>query len=194
MHASDAGLDDGHTAARIRAGDDRAFGALFEAHYVNLVGYAESFLGSHEDAEEIVCELFATLYERRATWDPHGSIRAYLFRAVRNRVSNFHRDRQRADARVAAFTADDLDGDDRVPPPADAALLASEDAAVRKAALERVMIELPPRAREVVALRWGEGMSDEMIAEVLETTVAAVRMQASRALKVLRERLPGYLR
>lgn len=186
-------LDDERVlVARIRAGSEDAFARLFRDHYVNLVGYAESFLGSHEDAEEIVCDLFSHLYDRRGEWDPGGSVRGYLFRAARNRVFNFVRDTRRADARMTAMRQDDAEGG--YTDPADVAFLASEDAAVRAAALERVMAELPARAREVVALRWGEGMPDETIAEILETTVAAVRMQASRALKVLRERLPRYLR
>ena len=154
-----------------------------------------SFLGSHEDAEEVVCTFFAHLHERRMAWEPHGSIRGYLFRSVqKSNVTNFLRDMKRSDVRIAALIADDADAITGHVASADEGLLSDEDATIRTAALAQVMMELPTRAREGVALRWVHGLSDEVIAQALETTVPAVRMQASRALKLLRERLPEYLR
>ena len=58
------------------------------------------------------------------------------------------------------------------------------------AAVWRAVDSLPPVRRTVVILRWQRQMSFDQIAEVLGTSSAAVQMQLSRAMKLLRELLP----
>lgn len=189
-----ASVSDEHIIAGIRSGSEDAFSLLFHAHYVDLVGYAESYLASHEEAEEVVCELFVRIYEIRQEWQPGTNLRAYLFRAVRNRVLNLIRNNKREAERSFRFTSEMYLESDSLLQDIHADLEdEEEDIKVRKV-LEQAIASLPPRAREVVSLRWKEGMSDDMIAQIMDTTVAGVRMQASRALKVLKERLAGYLK
>lgn len=189
-----ASVSDEHIIAGIRSGSEDAFSRLFHAHYVDLVGYAESYLASHEEAEEVVCELFVRIYEIRQEWQPGTNLRAYLFRAVRNRVLNLIRNNKREAERSFRFTSEMYLESDSLLQDIHADLEdEEEDIKVRKV-LEQAIASLPPRAREVVSLRWKEGMSDDMIAQIMDTTVAGVRMQASRALKVLKERLAGYLK
>lgn len=187
-------VDDEDTVERIHSGSEEAFSQLFHAHYVDLVGYAESFLGSHEEAEEVVCELFVRIYEIRMGWEPGGSIRGYLFRAVRNRVMNQMRSRVREHTRNVLFTQEWYLENDSSLASVYSDLEKDEEDQHVMTAINRAIASLPARAREVVSLRWKEGMSDDMIAEIMDTTVAGVRMQASRALQTLRERLPRYLK
>ncbi|NAZ77867.1 sigma-70 family RNA polymerase sigma factor, partial [Kineococcus sp. T13] len=56
-------------------------------------------------------------------------------------------------------------------------------------ALLAALRTLPPKQRAVIALRHLDQMSDERIAEVLDTTVGAVRVNASRGLATLRTRI-----
>ena len=70
------------------AGDERALETLFRSHYASLCEFAVRYVREEALAEEIVQDLFADLWARRAEWRLRGPVRAYLFGAVRNRALN----------------------------------------------------------------------------------------------------------
>ena len=78
---------------RIRAGDARAFEALFRAYVDSLCSFAYSYTDSQSAAQEIVQDLFCRLWERRDTLDVPRNVNAYLYGAVRNRAINYLRTR-----------------------------------------------------------------------------------------------------
>src|SRR2546428_13399374 len=71
--------------ARIRAGDEAAFEAMFRAYYDPLCRYVAPYLGSRDAAEDAVQGVFVRIWEDRARWAvsdlPH-----YLYAAVRRRA------------------------------------------------------------------------------------------------------------
>src|SRR5689334_19577783 len=73
-------------SARIQAGDARAFEALFREYHPRLLSFAASYAGSVEAGEEVVADVFAWIWEHRATWAPTNGESAYLYGAVRNRA------------------------------------------------------------------------------------------------------------
>lgn len=56
-----------HIVARGRAGDEAAFVALLRLHYAALCKFATALTHASDQAEEIVQDLFAGIWERRAT-------------------------------------------------------------------------------------------------------------------------------
>ena len=77
--------DDQALVARIRAGDDVAFEAMFRHHYRGLLGFARSLVGTMAEAEEIVQDVLAGVWANRGTWTVHAGVAGYLYGAVRNR-------------------------------------------------------------------------------------------------------------
>jgi len=75
-------------ALRIRAGDEGAYAELFREVHVALREFATTYVHSAALAEEIVQDVFLDLWIRRVEWAPARGIRAYLFRAVRNRATD----------------------------------------------------------------------------------------------------------
>ena len=71
--------------ARIRAGDEAAFEALFHEYYDPLCRYAAQFLGNRDQAEDIVQGVFARVWRDRERWAA-SNIRHYLYAAVRRRT------------------------------------------------------------------------------------------------------------
>ena len=69
----------------IRNGDQEAFSGFFEAHHVELVKYAFRFLYDQEACEDVVQEVFISLWENRNKLDIKSSLRNYLFSMVRNK-------------------------------------------------------------------------------------------------------------
>jgi len=74
------------TAIRqIQLGNLRVFESLFREYYQMLCNYALRFVGDPDTAEEMVQDLFYTLWERRMDLNINSSVKSYLFSAVQNR-------------------------------------------------------------------------------------------------------------
>jgi len=179
---------DAELAGRIRAGDAAAFETVFRAYHARLVPFAACYVGSVAVADEVVADVFAWLWERRADWHPGVSIASYLYGAVRNRALNEAK-RAAGDRRRVAGVAADGEIPGAGESPLDAAQRVERDDDV--AAAWRAIMALPERRRLILTLRWRHELSWDEIAAMLGTTSAAVQMDHSRALRRLRETLRG---
>lgn len=172
---------------RIRAGDVQAFEQLFRALHPALVSFALRYTGDTARAEELVQDVFFAIWQARAEWAPQGSVRGYLFGAVRNRALNVRR-RDVLEQDLAAEAAHaDTPPLHSVAADADAEAEQAELVLLAQAALDA----LPERCRLVMHLRWREGMSYAEIAEVMGIGVKGVENQLSRGLKAVRARVLG---
>jgi RNA polymerase sigma-70 factor, ECF subfamily len=171
--------------ARIRGGDVRAFESLFRAYYGGLCSFASRYTGERALAEELVQDLFADLWAKRASWEVRGNARSYLFGALRNRALNL-RKRQAAER---DWEREEGSADVRElhpsPEQADHALEARD----LRDRLAAAMGSLPERCRLVMHLRWREQMSYAAIADVMGISIKGVENQLARGLRALRERL-----
>ena len=169
---------------RIRDGDEGAFDVIFREHYASLVRTAEGMLQRRDVAEEIVQDVMLALWQRRATLFVEDSLRAYLFRATRNRALNHLRHaaiERRAEPELSAVESSDA--------PAPATLVHEEiDAALRHA-----VSTLPPRCREVFELSRVHGLRYSEIASTLGISVKTVEAQMGKALRTLRQLLAPWL-
>jgi len=163
--------------ARMRAGDAAAFNTLYHRYVERLYVFAFSYVRDGDVAEEVVQDVLCAMWERRAAWAPVGTLRAYLFSAVRNRaldVLRRQRDRQRLleaerdDDRLAATISNDAESSDLT------------------AYVQRAIAALPESRRRVLLLRWTDGLSYAEIAQVVGSSVKAVENQLNRTLKQLR--------
>lgn len=177
-------------AARLRAGDARALEALFREYYASLCDFAVRYVREASVAEDLVQDLFADLWARRASWTPRESVRAYLFSAVRNRALNLRKRQAVEQDWERAETASELPSLHRVPETALERLEREELNARVTAAVE----SLPERCRLVMHLRWRERLPNAEIAAVMGISVKGVEMQLSRGLKALRAMLGGRSR
>ena len=75
-----------------RGGEITAFRELFDRHYAPLCRFAEFWLRDRTSAEEVVLDVYTYLWQHAAELQITVSVRAYLFRAVRNRALNRLRD------------------------------------------------------------------------------------------------------
>jgi RNA polymerase sigma-70 factor, ECF subfamily len=177
-------VDERELLERIRQGDDGAFDAVFRAHYPPLVGMAEVMLRSRAVAEEIVQDVMLALWRRRDSLPVEESLKAYLFRATRNRALN-HLRHARVEREGEPFAA----GPTMKAPTAPSLLVEEEiDVAVRQA-----IGDLPERCREVFELSRVHGLRYAEIASTLGISVKTVEAQMGKALRLLRDRLAAWL-
>ena len=169
---------------RLRLGDAEAFETIFRSHYAPLVSAAAALTRDGATAEEIVQEVMLELWRRKAELVIDSSLRAYLFRATRNRALNQLRHERVVQDR-AMFAA----GETSTPSSADATLTEHEiDAAV-----EHALTALPERCREVFELSRKHGLRYAEIADVLGISVKTVEAQMGKALRILRDKLSAWL-
>ena len=170
--------------ARLRGGDVRALEELFRLHYAPLCRFADRYLRDRAGAEDLVQDLFAALWANRTRLDLRGSVRTYLFTAVRNRALNvrkhqlverdWNRDESVSDIRVLH----------RAPRRPDELL----DEREQQDRLRAAIALLPERCRLVMQLRWQEQMSYAEIAAVMGVSIKGVEIQLARGLATLRDR------
>jgi RNA polymerase sigma-70 factor (ECF subfamily) len=171
--------------ARRLAGDDAtALRELFDATYEPLWRSVMRLVGDEGAARDLAQDAFVRVWDRRATLDPTLSLRALLYRTVRNLALNQLRDEQTrrqllADPGAAAVAARPRD-----PEPADQHLEAAELAA----RLQQFIDELPPRQREALRLSRFDGLSHQEIADVMGCAPRTVNNHLVRALEQLRAR------
>jgi RNA polymerase sigma-70 factor (ECF subfamily) len=170
---------------RMRAGDDGAFDTLFRAHYPDLVGFAESIVRERAAAEDVAQEVMLELWRRRLEIQPETSLRAYLFRATRNRALNQIR-HQRVATRLEPEI---IRSRPESAPPADHATVETE----LQHAVDEAIGSLPERCREVFELSRVEGLKYAEIAQVLDISVKTVEAQMGKALRVMREHLAQWM-
>jgi len=179
-------VDDRDLLSRIRQGDQGAFDVLFRAHYAPLVRHVEGMLRRRDVAEEVVQDVMLELWRRRETLVVDDSLRAYLYRATRNRALNHLRHEAIVRRSEPELTPD---GESGGGPRADTVLVDEEiDVAVRQA-----VAELPDRCREVFELSRVRGLKYAEIATALGISVKTVEAQMGKALRLLRERLAPWL-
>jgi RNA polymerase sigma-70 factor (ECF subfamily) len=169
----------------IKAGDERAFEALFKAHYAPLLAFARKFVADAETAEEIVQDLFFALWEKRDALMPTVSLRSYLFAAVRNACLNHLKHlKVRAQHQAHALAL-----------PTNFATDPAEDlqAAELEARISLAIAELPDRCGEIFLLSRVEGLKYQEIADQLKLSPRTVEVQIGKALKLLRTQLKPYL-
>jgi len=177
-------VSDQELVERLRGGNQDAFDAIFREHYSFLVGLVQSMLHDRAVAEEIAQDVMLELWRRRESIVLEATLRAYLFRAARNRALNYIR-HERVVQRAAPYAADEPSA----PPSAEHALADAEIERAVHAALQ----ELPPRCREVFELSRIHNLKYAEIARTLEISIKTVEAQMGKALRLLRESLAEWL-
>jgi RNA polymerase sigma factor (sigma-70 family) len=134
--------------ARVRAGDQAGLEAILRSFAVPLAAFAYRYVRSRDTAAELVQDVFYRIWRSREAWHIEGSLQAYLYRAIRNRVLDYLK-HERIERRWAERSAAQrTDREARSLPSAEEAV----ETADLVARLEQVLDELPERRRQVRSL------------------------------------------
>lgn len=153
-------------------GRDAEFRDFMVGRWSSLVRFAYGLTGDRGHAEDLaqvaLAKAYASWSRVRGADDPDAYVRRILINA------NHGRFRKR---RVAELGGDQLPEPSVVDPTGDLD---------QRSALVAALMELPSKQREVVVLRYWEGLTENQAAAILGCSVGNVKSQASRALAKLR--------
>jgi RNA polymerase sigma-70 factor (ECF subfamily) len=178
---------------RLKVGDHEAFEALFQRSVKTIYRQAIRLLGQQPEAEEVVQEVFLTVYERVHTFREQSAFSTWLYRITVNAALSKLRRRRRSEA----FCLDEYlprfrdDGHHLVRPVVDWSneleeRLASEEV---QRLIQEAIEQLPPTDKAVVVLSDLDGLSDREIGAALGVSVGAVKSRLHRARLFLRGKL-----
>ena len=185
-------MTDEELVQRHLLGDEAAFPELVQRHIRSIYNLAYRSTGDGMEAENIAQETFARAYGALARWQPGAPFKPWLLTIALNLCRNWARRAGREQPIAQPHPSDeDEAGEDPLDRVADPgpdpleALLAAE----ATEALERAVQSLPLAYRQVIVLRYVEGLSYEELAQTLGLPLNTVRTHLLRAKERLRRML-----
>ena len=160
-----------------RGGHQHAFEALVERYQARLLGFCRQMLGSTEDAEDVLQEVFVAAYNAMIADERQIAVRPWLYRIARNRCLN-HLRKPTADGQDTMDTHPHMNG-----------VTTLERVQTREEFRNLLddVTHLPETQRSALLLREIDAMSYEEIAQAMDTTVPGVKSLLVRARIALAE-------
>lgn len=181
-------------ASAIARGDAKeALYLLTPAYSEQIYQYCLAMLGDPTLADDVAQRVFLEAYRDIKDLRVHSrsSIRSWLFGIARHRALDAAKARKMENERLVAYKA--AETIDSAPPPDE--LLEAARTNVRKSeALEKCLARLAPPIREVLLLRFRDGLTYEEMAEICGEKPNTLRIRLVRALGVLRRCLEHQLK
>ncbi len=168
----------------IRQDDEGAFGELFKRYWKKIYKMAYCRVRSREAAEEIVQNLFMSLWDKRTTFSIN-NISSYLYTAVRHKVLNA--------IESQAVHKKYWDYYKKFIPRHENVTERTVEFNELLEAIEERMEYLPEKSKTVFTLNRLEGHSITEIAHTLNLSEKAIQYHLTRSLKQLRLHLKDFI-
>lgn len=164
----------------LRHGDEKAFCLLFQRFGPKVYGTARRMFLSHEDAEELVQEVFLKIWKKRELLKDNLSFQAYLITIMKSLVYK----KARRQSRFFAFQRSVSDSEYSVTNEGEKNLESEDFYKYSK----KVIDELPKGQKQVFELRYLNHQSADEIAEKLSISKRTVESHIYKATKSIREK------
>lgn len=178
--ASDyAAMDDAALVAASVAGQREAFDTIVERHRRTVYQVCYRFVGNHEDASDLAQDAFVRAWRGLRNFKGQSALSTWLYRIAVNVCLN----------RVSAKAAI-TEPIDATEPVADARIESAPHAMMREqraAAVRKAIAGLPKKQRATLILRTYHDLSHQQIADVLGSSVGAVKANFFHALANLKK-------
>lgn len=178
--------EEAHLLARIAQQDQSALSLLYDRYARVLYSLAFRILGSVEEAEEIVLDVFSQVWKLAGRYDPQrGRVDAWLFMLTRSRSLDRLRSLQRVSKAVESSTeAAKTVPQAQISDPTEDVLISE-----RRDRVLAAMQRLPVEQREVIELAYYEGLTHVEIATKTGKSLGTVKTRIRLGLNKLRQAL-----
>lgn len=166
---------------RIASNDDQmAYKELFELFYLPLRQFAILFVKNRENAEEIVSDVFLSIWEKRKRLESISNLKVYLYIATKNTALNYLKTQNR-------YTTVDMD---QLPVELTSLYFDPEQILITSEMQKKIfqaVDALPARCRLIFKLLKEDQLKYREVAEVLNLSVKTIEAQMTIALKRIGE-------
>lgn len=168
----------------VNKGEKKAFEAMYKSYFPQLCQFALRYASSRKVSEDIVQNVFYSIWKNRKRLEPRGTLRAYLYTSVRNQaLKQLEKNKVRNGMSLDRFP----DLKDQNDNPGENLEYKEFNAAVIGA-----IKTLPEKRRHIFLMHREDKMTYLEIADVLNISVKTVETQMSRSLKYLTEKLAHF--
>ena len=151
---------------------DEAIALLLPAFRRKVFGLAYSFLRDREAAEDVTQEVFIKVWRALPGYDGRASVSTWIYTIARNASLSALRARRPQASLSDPQVMETIEATNPVP---------SADAIVDRAAILRLVDELPTKQRQVIMLFYMQAQSHEEVASMLAMPVGTVKTLLHRA-------------
>lgn len=166
-----------------RRGDLAAFKILYDRNRDRIYNLTSYMLGDEIWAEDMVQTIFLKAYRGLERFRFEAGFGTWLYRIALNECQNQLRGRRVEFVPIEAVLGSGEEMDDGAPPDRE------QQERERSRIIRLALMELTPKLRAVVVMKYFEGLSYEEIAKVLECSTGTVASRMNRALLKIEERL-----
>ncbi len=162
----------------LHLGDRSAFDQIFNRYWKKLYNYANKVIKDEESAQDIVQEVFVSLWQRRLTLTEVESLSSYLHGAIRFKGLGYIRSnlyKRNYAASIQSFFDEGCDS-----------LNEQIDLKELNDVIHHEISKLPPKMREIFILSRMEHLTNKEIAEKLNISDKTVKKQINRSLNLFR--------
>lgn len=190
-------LDDSTLVRRLKRGDHLAFETLYARYASRVYRQALQMLNNTYEAEEVLQEVFISVYKKINQFRGAAAFTTWLFRLTANAAITKLRKRKRSrevnlDDFLPQFTDSEHHTTEIVDWSQDLEKNLSD--VQMQQVVTQMLDDLQPIDKAVVVLSDLEGVSNKEIAKTLKLTLPAVKARLHRARLVLRGRLAEYFK
>lgn len=178
-------INEKYLLMQIQKGDKSSFSVLYNAYAKELLDYAYSFVKNKQVSEDLVQEVFISLWTRRNEVEITYTLKQYLYGAVKFNILSFFRSedvKQRYIEHFCAFVAQSSTNQ----------IKGVMDTADLMSVVNRALKSLPPKCQQVFYLSRFEYKTIKEIAAEMNISTRTVENYISQAIKHLREVLKNY--
>lgn len=167
---------------KVLSGDKNALGELFNACFDSLYNYGYRITPNSENVRDAIQEVFFQIWKYRNNLTDPDSVRAYLFISLRRELLNNKKANQRRDQINNNYYLEEFDALISYNNWDEILNLEEEESKELKQSIEN----LTPRQREVIYLKYFEGLSTEELAQILQVRAQSIYNLVFDAIKNLR--------
>ena len=169
----------------IQADDKQAFSSIFSMYYQKLFHFGYKIIPQEEFVKDCIQELFLKLWDQRKSISKLYSVKSYLYVSMRRTVFNNIRRQNAFSKRNTKYVMEYYDET----PNREEQLIYIETTQECKLKLEKAILSLSNRKKEVIYLKYYDGLSNSEIANLMQIKPQSVYNHVSEAIIELKRQI-----
>lgn len=186
-------LNDRELVAKFKKGSLEAYEEIVARHETKVFNLAMRYTRNQEDAEEVLQDVFTTIYRKINSFQGKSAFSSWLYRIVVNAA--FMKLRKRKQNQAISIEDMSITAKQKYLDDTSMQGYRSKNIAQNRelrSVLKQAIEKLPDQYRAVFILRDIDGMSNQEVSQILELSIPAVKSRLHRSRLMLRKRLRRY--